>query len=307
MRINKILVTGCTGHLGGAVVEKLAQQGQRIICLARKITPSLKYFEERYGCSLVFCDLTKEGEMGELRKTLSEVDSVIHLAGFVPKSAQEDNARDAINGNLLAAFNLVKNIPQKAKFIFASTCEVYGEVQISPITENHPLHPLSYYGMSKAATENILRVYCRRNDISLTILRFTTIYGPGEIIDRAIPNFIKTITNGERPKVFGDGSDLRDYLYITDAANYVLAALQTGKDKTYNIATGKSISIKEVAEKIIRLAGNSLRIDFQKRQNTSVHYIFDISRAREDLDYTPQVELEEGLLNEIEWYTKKHK
>ena len=271
-----ILITGGSGHIGSRLLETALELGY-LVAAPRYDLPNMA-----------------EGKL--------DYDTVIHLAAFVPKT--EDDFEQSVEVNLKGTMNLVRSLREGTKMVFISTCEVYGIPVMDVIDENHPLNPLTYYGMSKVAAENILRIYCKKNNIDLVILRLTNVYGPGETISRAIPNFIKSVMNNTDIIIFGDGEDKRDFIYIDDAVGYILAAIEA-ENGVYNIASGKSYSIRLVANKIIELSEKDLQIVYTDRETPMRDYVFDITRAR-SLEYVIETEIAEGLKKEIEWYEEEN-
>jgi len=289
--LNKaILVTGASGHIGSRLVEKTVELYHPVYVLSRRRS-------EDWSDSVTFlqCDLS---DVLEYKDTLKYIDIVVHLAAFVPKT--KDDFEQSVEVNLKGTMNLVRLMKEGSKLVFISTCEVYGIPEVDIIDETHSLNPLTYYGMSKVAAEKTLQIYCQRNNIDLVILRLTSVYGPGEVIQRAIPNFIKNTVKNERLVIFGDGQDKRDYIYVDDAVGYILASMKEGNG-IYNIATGHSHSIHSIARKIIELSGKDLPVIYKSRKGVARDYVFDVTRAK-TLGCIPKVEIEEGLRKEIEWY-----
>lgn len=133
------------------------------------------------------------------------------------------------------------------------------------------------------------------------ILRLASVYGPGEIIDRAIPNFINSVINNKSPIIYGDGSDKRDYLYIEDAAEAILCALKCFRYGTYNIASGRPYTIKQIADIIIKISGKNLKPIFKKRKKQKNDFVFDISNSRK-LGFVPKTHIIYGLKKEMVWH-----
>ena len=298
--INKpILITGGSGHIGLNLLKKVNKLYSPVYLLVRNTER-----RDANGVKLIRADLSNKKEINKYRDILKKIKIVVHLAAHVPKKKGEDNFNICMQVNLTGTMNLVSYLSKGAKFIFASTCEVYGKPMKGRIRETHPLKPTSYYGLSKLLAEKALGGYCKRKGINLTILRFTSVYGPGEIINRAIPNFVRNVIKETSPVIYGDGSDLRDFIYLDDAVNSILASIKKGKNTVYNIATGSSNSIKDVAERIIKLSGKDLKIKFKKRKVDKIDLGFDVSRANRDIGYLPKISLNQGLKKELMWFNK---
>lgn len=309
LRTKKILVTGATGHLGRALVQQLLRSDIQPYVLLHRQTMNISDYPSPH---LLYGDLAYPEDLEKIKPQLQEMEIVIHCAAHVPKTAQDDDWENALPKNVFGALALVSKLSPTTKFVFVSTCEVYGisggmaeQLPTLPISEEHPLHPQSYYGFSKQMAEQALQLYCRKNNLPLTILRLANIYGPGETIQRAIPNFIRAALAGRDLEMYGDGSELRDFIYLDDAARGLLSAAWKGKNTIYNLASGKGVTIKEVAEKIITLCSPSVSIRFQERQKRKIDYVFDIGRAHQDFDFRPSTSLEEGLRREVEWFQQQ--
>ena len=302
-----VLVTGGSGYLGKTLVEKLLSEGG-----ARRVTTLDRSFLD-YRLVKAF----GRDRIGHVRLNLStterplklpkDIDVIAHLAAYVPKKSEEDSIEDSFSTNILGTIHLLDCLESFEAIVYASTLEVYGNPIYVPIDENHPTSPKTFYGVSKLSAEKYLAVYCETNLIPLTILRFSSIYGPGERFERAIPNFIRSVSSGMPPVIFGSGADVRDYVYLDDAADAIVQALKLRRHGTYNIGSGRGVAVREVAEKIVKLYKKNLKPIYRASNKPSTNIILDIKRARQDLSYTPRTDLEVGLLEEIEWYESLQK
>ncbi len=302
MLINKpLLITGASGHIGFVLLKKIMKLYNQIYILVNRSNKELDFLAKENKIKLIKCDLTNKSSLLKYKSILKKIEITVHLAAYVPKNKDGDILTKNIEVNLIGSMNLISFLT-KSKFIFISTCEVYGIPKTKKIKEDHTLDPLSYYGLSKLATEKALKIYAKEKAINLIILRLTNIYGPGETINRAIPNFIKSALQKKNIFIYGDGSDKRDYLYIDDAVHYIICAMKKGRETTYNLATGKAYTIKDIAKKIIKLSHHQVNIKFKKRTKTKSDYIFDIMKIKRDIGYVPKTSIEQGLLKEIEWF-----
>lgn len=295
-----ILITGVGGHIGLNLLKEVIKKYENVYVLEKSVNKELDSLIKENNIRLFECDLTDRESLLKFKSDLENFDIVLHLAAYVPKSRAADNEELATKVNVNGTMNLAKLLKKGSRFVFISTCEVYGIPQQETIKETHPLNPLSYYGKSKVAAENFLKSYAKENNMELAILRLTNVYGPGEVLDRAILNFVKAIVNNQSPVIYGAGSDKRDFLYIEDAVGFIISAIEKGKG-IYNIGTGKIYTIKEIAEKIIKLAEAKVDIKFEECRKLNMNYVFDVSRSKE-LGYIPKTNMDEGLLKEIEWF-----
>lgn len=257
-----ILLTGSTGFLGMRVCELLHKK-HTVICFKG--------------------DLLKP-------QTLASYDCVIHLAAQVPKTPSEntkklyeDNIR--MTKNLLAAF-------RTKQIIFASTIEVYGApVGTNKINEMTPVDPKTWYGKSKLESERLLP--------HATILRFTGLYGAGDTITRAIPNFIRASLFGTTLRII-DGGNRRDYLHVDDAARAVVAAAEFPTEGIFCIGTGTSVSIKKIASTIAPRLKKIYISSGKPRQDL----VFTITKAKRKLNFYPKYTFPDRIKEEIAWMKK---
>lgn len=272
-----VLVTGATGFLGSALATRLAS---------------------REGVTLVGsedCDLSSAEAVAALRARTGPVDQVVHLAAYVPRSASADaeDRAQAVNvtgtANLLAAYG-----EGLGSFVLASTGEVY------PLTdedlamdEGVPPAPRSAYARSKLAAEELAQAFCAERGIPLTILRFTTLYGPGDGIDRAIPNFIKAVRGYEPLQVRGEGDDVRDYLHVDDAARALELAMDRPGLGIVNVGSGEGIAVGDLAELVAAEGEGSVM--YNVTVQPVAHFCLDTAKAERELGFVPEIALEDGI------------
>lgn len=301
--MSNICVTGATGFLGSRLIEKLNNSDYKIFVIGR----NLKRIQNKKISNISYIEYDFDNPKKEMiLNKINGIDCLIHLAAYVPKYRGEDDFEKSIQTNILGTMQLIKHIGKiTKKIIFGSTLEVYGSPMQLPISENHPTEPLTFYGASKLSTEKYLNIYSMDKGLKLTTLRFTSIYGPGELYDRALPNFIRYIIINKNPVIYGDGRDVRDYLYLDDAVKAIILAIEKDCEGVINIASGKAYTKKEVAEKIIQLSGKDLKLVFTHPEYKPTNFTFDISKAKNVLSFSHDTDLEAGLLKEIEWYKKE--
>jgi len=293
-----ILVTGGTGFIGSRVLERLKKEKDaNLIVLSRtkqgKETPNIEY---------IICDISSEDSLRAIKGRIQSVDYVLHMAAMIPKSSLKDDLDENFKQNLLPTINLLKTLPSNIKgFVYSSSIDVYGEPIYNPIDEKHPTNPLTYYGASKLATEKFLSIFFKDKGIPFTILRYSQVYGPGEPIVKAIPVFISKIIRGEPPVIFGDGSDIRDYVYVDDVADATVLALNKNLNGIFNIGSGKGYSIKEVLDIIIEISGKKVEPIYMDRIKKSFNSTLDITLAKEKLGYLPLTCIEVGLEKELKF------
>jgi UDP-glucose 4-epimerase len=300
-----VLVTGGTGFIGRHVVAALAAAGYKCLVTTRTTVksnhPSIEYMS---------CNLAAPESISQLRPFIDMADTVIHVAALIPPATplHEEIVSYTIS-NVLATATLleavVKSLDQrkteKPSLVFTSTLDVYGIPQRLPVQEEDPTEPHTIYAVTKLSAENLCRMFERACDIPVTILRLSHVYGPGEPVIKAIPQFIAKILQGESPVIYGDGEDARDYVYVSDVAEAVIKAAQRRLSGTFNISGGRGHTIREVAETIIQISGKKLQPIFKERRQAASKIVISNEKAREQLDWLPRTSLPEGLVQQYEY------
>jgi len=304
----KILVTGGAGFIGSNVVDALVKDGHEVIVLdnlstgkEENINPEVKF----YNIDLLDIE-SLEFVFREFKP-----DVVNHHAAQIDvRKSVEDPAFDA-ETNIIGSINLFElsiNYGVK-RIIFSSTGgALYGEPDKLPANEDTPIEPISPYGVAKYCSENYLNYFKRLYGIERVILRYANVYGPrqdtlGEAGVVAI--FTGKILKGEKPVVYGDGTQTRDYIYVEDVVEANVLALN-GKEGTYNIGTGKETSVNELIEVFSKVLGREIKPEYATPRKGEVHRIsLDADMAKRELGFVPKYSLEEGLKKTIEWYIGK--
>jgi UDP-glucose 4-epimerase len=297
----KYLVTGGSGFLGQTVIRYLTNdENSEVVLLGRK---DPKIDDVKYD--FFEGDITDVESLKRCHDLHPSVTTIVHLAARVPKTANEDLACDMIEVNVKGTVNLLNVFGDKlGNFVYASTAEVYGSITQHGLINELSAIPLpqSNYGSSKLAGECFARVYGLRHNLPISIMRFTVLYGPGDTIQRAIPNFINKALAGDDLEVFG-GEELRDYLHIQDAARAVYLAAKKPTTGTYNIGTGRGISIRDTAQEIVKLVGNPrVKIKILARKKQAADIVLSVERAKSDLGFLAEHTFPALLEEQIEWH-----
>jgi UDP-glucose 4-epimerase len=287
-----VLVTGATGFVGSAVLTKLQQLGHAVITLGRTAP--------REPGPLVHlpADLDEPATILAHRHDLQSVELAAHIGGEVLRTgdpAADDMVR-AMRTNVLGTAHLLAALPPSlCSLCYTSSLDVYRPTHVRPVSEDDPPGPVTYYGASKLAAESLLRVWSVRQGIPLAVLRLSQVYGPGDSSAKAIPNFLRACLGGDPPVLRGDGSDLRDYLYVDDAAAAVVRALERRATGIFNIASGVGTSISDLLAAVRLAAHSSIEPTWLPATRSPSTMVLDVRRARAVLGWEPQVTLAEGL------------
>ena len=255
---------------------------------------------------------------GELEQLTSEywqahavchIDYVFHLGAFTPKQPAEANSiGQVVEDNILGTRALLESLPEKIeRFVFSSTLDVYvpsvtGEV----LTESSKVAPSALYGASKLFCEGLVSAWTKERGCNYSILRYGHIYGPGEEqYGKLIPVVIRNLLANQAPVVHGDGSALRDYLYVGDAVEATIrASLVEGDVGPINIVRGESVTLKEIVQLLICLVGNNTGINFLSDKPNGNSLRFDNGRMTKLLGNWSMTSLKEGLASEVDAFRR---
>ena len=237
-----------------------------------------------------------------------EVDVVFHLGAFTPKASSYGDRVDEIYGsNLLGTRALLETLPRiPKKVVFASTLDVYGpQPDGHLLMESSQLAPPTLYGASKLFCEHLVQAFARKHGCGYAILRYGHIYGPGEeSYSKLIPVAIRSLLRDESPIVYGDGSVLRDFLFVEDAAEATLRAATSKVEKIdpINIVSGHSTMIREIVENLAKLCEYSGQITYLFDKPAGRSLRFSADRMGELLGVWDMVPLREGLRQEVAYF-----
>lgn len=306
----KILVTGGAGFIGSHVVDAYIAAGHEVAVLDNFSTGREENVNPKAEVHHV--DVREQAQVAEVVASFRP-DIVNHHAAQaeVPKSVA-DPAHDA-HVNILGGLNLLKASVDNSvrKFIFISTGgALYGEPDVIPADEDHPVRPLSPYGTSKFAFEQYLGTFHRTFGLTYTVLRYANIYGPRQDFyaeeGRVVAIFASRMLAGKPVTIDGDGMQSRDMLHVGDVATANLAALEQGSGSTFHISTGIPVTINDIFRKLALLTEYRLEPRFGPARKGDVYRIaLDNGRALEQLGWRPQVTIEEGLRLTVDYFREQ--
>jgi len=307
----RALVTGGAGFIGSHLCEFLLAQGCEVVCMDNFITGSpanVAPFEARPGFSLVRHNVT------EYIRVDGPLDWVLHLASPASPRDYLELPIQTLKVGALGTHNALGLTKAKgARFLLASTSEVYGDPLIHPQREDYwgnvnPVGPRGVYDEAKRFGEAITMAYHRFHRVDTRIARIFNTFGPSMRVDdgRAIPAFVSQVLAGRPLTVFGDGSQTRSFQYISDLINGLWRLMQAPVNDPVNLGNPHEMTLLELAKRILRLAGAKSEIVFRPlpEDDPKIRQP-DISRARALLGWEPTVDVDEGLRLTIDWFRKR--
>jgi UDP-glucose 4-epimerase len=306
----KILVTGGAGFIGSHVADAYLAAGHEVAILDDLSTGNKANINRE--AQIIELDVrNKEGVAAAISAFRPEVVNHHAAQSEVPRSVA-DPGFDAMV-NVVGGLNVLKASLDAGtrKFIFSSTGgALYGEPDMIPADEDHPLRPLSPYGTSKLSFEHYLGTFHRTYGLEYTVLRYANIYGPRQDFHaeegRVIAIFASRMIAGRPVTIDGDGEQARDMLHVADVAVANIAALYRGAGGTYHISTGIPVTINDLFRKLALLTDYKLQPNFGPARKGDVFRIaLDNSRAKKELGWEPRLELEEGLSQTVEYFRRQ--
>lgn len=256
----KVVVTGGAGFVGSHLCEALVDLGADVICLddlSAGKESNVALFRGRNNFRFAELDICADD--AAMKEIFERVDTVFHNAAS-KKNICLDNPQRDLEVNAGGALNLLRHAMAAGvrKFVHASTGSVYGEPQIFPTTEDHPLAPVSYYGVSKLAGERYVDVFRHLYGLDTTILRYFHVYGPRQESNEfggVVSIFLRRISEGQNPVVFGHGEQVRSFTYVKDlvAANIAAATDPAATGQAYNVASGIRVTINDLATGMLEI------------------------------------------------------
>ena len=304
----KCLVLGAAGFLGRHLVSELLAMEHTVIVYDRRFdatNSTLKSEKLKY----ITGEFSKEHRWTEI---LKDVQVCFHLISTtVPKSSNDDPIDD-VQGNIIGTLNFLENAKKyKIRIVFTSSGgTVYGAVAQDSIDEKHETNPLCSYGITKLAIEKYLLLYQELHGLKSVVLRIANPYGEGQnpdAIQGAIGVFMARALRGHTIDIWGDGSVVRDYLYVSDVVKAMIAASSYGgSSHVFNIGSGIGVSLREILEKIEHIIGKKVDVVFHPPRGFDVpRNVLSISKAQTELGWQPKISMIEGLERTAVWMRER--
>ena len=304
----KIVVTGGAGFIGSNVADAFIEDGHSVVIIdnlstgnRKNLNPSAKFY---------LADIRDENIIREIFE-IEKPDLVDHHAAQIDvRKSLEIPGFDA-EVNIIGSINLIKaSLEYKVrKFIYISTGgAIYGEPEILPVKEDFPINPVCQYGISKHTVEHYLYLYSLHYGLKYIVLRYPNVFGPrqnplGEAGVNAI--FIHQMLTHQTPTIFGDGEQLRDYVYVGDIVKANLAAIEKGENGMFNIASGKGTSVNMIYRELKDIIGFKHDPIYKPARTGEIYKIYlDPSKADAELGWKVKTPFREGLEKTVEWHRK---
>jgi nucleoside-diphosphate-sugar epimerase len=310
----KALVTGSAGFIGSTLAERLLEHGAHVVGIDCFTDYYPRAIKERNLASLTthpsFRFVESRIQDADLAALLSDRTHVFHLAAQagVRKSWGLDFSIYTVH-NIEATQALLEACVglKLERLVYASSSSVYGDHVALPMREDALPQPVSPYGVTKLAAEQLCYLYFASYGVPTVSLRYFTVYGPRQRPDMGFHKFLRATLRGEPFPLYGDGEQTRDFTFVSDAVSATIAAATRGvPGRVYNVGGGSRVSMNQVIEMIGRVAGRPPLVTSDPAQRGDMRHTYaDTSLARNDLGFAPTVSLEEGLAAEYRWLAEQ--
>ncbi len=302
------LITGGAGFIGSHLCERLIDEGWKVICMDNLVTgktENTRHISENKNFRYINHDVTNRIDIGE------DIDYVLHFASIASPKDYVEYPIPTLKVGTLGTHNALGLAKAKgAKFMFASTSEVYGDPEVNPQPESYwghvnPVGVRSCYDEAKRCGEALTMAYHRKHEMDTRIVRIFNTYGPRMRANdgRAVPTFITQAIKNRPLTVFGDGKQTRSFCYISDLIEGICRLMEKDYHLPINLGNPNEKTMIELAETIIKITGSESKIEFRSLpEDDPRQRCPDITAAKRELGWKPVVDLREGLLKTVQYF-----
>ena len=305
MKNKKILVTGGAGFIGSNLVKYLIKEGNLVTVLDNFMSGYRSNLDPFPTVHIIEGDVR---DKTAVELAMRGVEVVFHLAASVGNKRSIDQPIQDAEINVLGTLQVLEAARKAGvrKIVTSSSAGIFGELKTMPIKEDHPIEPDSPYGCTKLCEEKLSLSYAKLYDIEAVCLRYFNVYGPNQRFDaygNAIPIFVFRMLQNEALIVYGDGEQTRDFVHVDDVVQAnIKAADAIGVSGAFNIASGTRVTINRLLEMISKDRKTAIKIEHGPERPGDVrHSLADISFAHNRINYTPSVDLENGINEYVKW------
>jgi nucleoside-diphosphate-sugar epimerase len=303
----KCLVTGAAGFIGSQLCEHLLRAQHTVVGLDAFIPYYPRAVKEAnltgFRAHPAFHFHPLDLRCDPLEEALSGVEAIFHLAAMpgLTRSWTDFDLYESCNlAGTQRLLEAVRSLPKLRRFVYASTSSVYGRYGSGD--ESLPTRPISPYGVTKLAAENLCRAHADECGLPLLVLRYFSVYGPGQRPDMGYHRFIEALLTGQPLVVHGDGLQSRGNTYVADCVAATLAALEAPLGEVYNVGGGETANVWEILGKLERIVGRRAQVRREAaRPGDQRVTVADTSKIARHLGWRPRVGLDEGLAKQVEW------
>jgi UDP-glucose 4-epimerase len=300
----KVIVTGGAGFIGSHIVDYLIENNAEVLIIdnfyhsrEKNVNKRAKLYRYDIRDSIVKDLIVNE-----------KPDVIIHEAAQISVSNSVKNPKEDASINIIGTLNLLQGAVKGnvKKIIYPASAAIFGEPMYLPIDEAHPLNMKSPYGVSKHVVEDYLRIYNEMHNINYVSLRYSNVFGPGQDSSGeggVVAIFCEKLLRGERPEIYGDGNQLRDFVYVKDVARANILALNDKVTGIYNVCTNTKVSVNYLYSAIENILKTGIKPIYQgKRAGDILNSYMSYDKIYNELDWKPEYALEAGLIETLKYY-----
>ena len=309
----RVVITGAAGFIGSRLSEMILDDAERLGYDEIILLDALTYSGRLENLETALRDPRARFVRGSITDELV-TDDVLEGAHAVLHLAAESHVDRSITGakvfyetNVLGTQQLLESAKRRgvARFVHVSTDEVYGSIESGAWREDHLLEPNSPYSSSKAGSDLAALAYHRTFGLNIMVTRCSNNYGPRQFPEKLIPLFVTNLFDGKKVPLYGDGLNVRDWLFVDDHCRGILRVLEGGRaGEIYNIGGGMGLTNVEITRSLLELCGadESMIEPVEDRLGHDRRYCVDWTKIRDELGYRPEVDFDEGLARTVKWY-----
>ncbi|MFC1488109.1 NAD-dependent epimerase/dehydratase family protein [Thermoproteota archaeon] len=292
----KVLITGGAGFIGHNLALYLLNRGWEVI-----VYDSLERSSKRAIEKIRSAGILLVSQESKLKTILGEVDVVVHAAAYISVEESIGYPEKYLINNSVFTYTLCKYISELSNqphLVYISTAAVYGKPQQKVVTEDHPVEPLSPYGLSKLLGEYGVDYFIKVHNLRATILRLFNVYGFGQTGTYAgvITKFVERVHEKQPPLIYGDGKQTRDFIHVKDVCEAIRCAITKKVNGTFNVSSGKETSVQELARMILKLEDLKVEpIYVAAKQGDIIHSVGDPGKIKKALGFETHMDLMDGL------------
>lgn len=314
--MTKYLITGGAGFIGSNLVKKILEQGDYARVLDNLATgrkENIQEFLANQNFEFIEGDITN---LETCKKAVLGMDFVLHQAAVPSVQRSVEDPLTSNNANITGTLNmLVASRDEKIKkFVYAASSSVYGDNPELPKREDFPPRPISPYALTKYTGERYAQIFWQIYGLPTICLRYFNVFGPKQNpnsqYSAVIPKFIKNFLNDEKPVIFGNGEQSRDFTFVENVveANLVAVNSQNGNGQVFNAACGGETSLNELVKMLNEITGKNIQTEYKEaRVGDVVHSRADVTKVKEVLGYEAKIQFKEGLEKTFNWYKNYEK
>lgn len=309
----RVVITGAAGFIGSRLSEMILDDAERLGYDEIILLDALTYSGRLENLETALRDPRARFVRGSITDELVTEDvlegahAVLHLAAESHVDRSITGAKVFYETNVLGTQQLLESAKRRSveRFVHVSTDEVYGSIESGAWREDHLLEPNSPYSSSKAGSDLAALAYHRTFGLNVMVTRCSNNYGPRQFPEKLIPLFVTNLFDGKKVPLYGDGLNVRDWLFVDDHCRGILAILENGRaGEIYNIGGGTELTNVEITRALLELCGadESMIEPVEDRLGHDRRYCVDWGKIREELGYRPEVDFDEGLARTVKWY-----